>query len=321
MELEISDDLKDFMLEISISDISFKDNKLVYGNYFDQDMIINNIFLESAIKTEDELLEKWNIEEGGLYLSDEDAYIGARIMELQDENYFYARNMEEYLTDEILEGNKNVIIEEINNALDIFKEKYNISEKQIVEMKDDAREIAEKNFEKAVKKIEKLNIRDELENLCNEWKEAYDKQDYDLMNDLAKDIRKYYTGRYLFRDNDLHEEARVTIVKNEFINNKLKDDKEGIITELEESLINKYERKGDIIPYLTPKQRENEKAYLDLYSQKLTMTPEELIKLEEAKIKFLSDKNLPEKVRKSYEYDFETEMEKFRNELKELKRA
>lgn len=321
MELEISDDLKDFMLEISISDISFKDNKLVCGNYFDQDMIINNIFLESAIKTEDELLEKWNIEDGGLYLDDEDAYIGARIMEQQDEKYFYARNMEEYLTDEILEGNKNVIIEEINNALDLFKEKYNISEKQIVKMKEDAREIAEKNFEKAVKKIEKLNIRDELKDLCNEWNDAYDKRDYDLMNDLAKDIRKYYTGRYLFRDNDLHEEARVTIVKNEFINNKLKDGKEGVITELEESLIDKYERKGDIIPYLTPKQRENEREYINLVTKGYSMTKEDLIKLEEVKQKFLGDETLPEKIRKGYGENFETEMEKIREELKGLKRA
>ena len=321
MKLELDDDsLKQFMLEVNVSDFLLNDREKVSSNYINQGLIIYNIFLDSAIKTEDELLEKWNIEEGGLYLGDEDANIGARIMELQDENYFYARNMEEYLTDEILEGNKNVILEEIDNALDIFKEKYNISEKQIIEMKEDAREIAEKNFEKAVKKIEKLNIRDELEDLCDEWKVAYDKQDYDLMNDLAKDIRKYYTGRYLYRDNDLHEEARVTIVKNEFINNKLKDGKEGIITELEESLIDKYERKGDIIPYLTPKQRENKREYINLVTKGYSMTKEDLIKLEEVKQKFLGDETLPEKIRKCYEYDYEAEMGKFRDELEEIKK-
>lgn len=264
MELEYNNTFKDLMLNLSVSDITFKDRELICGNYLDQCTIIDNIFLDSAIKTEKELLEKWNVQEGGLYLGDEDAYIGYRIMEHQEEHYFYAQNMEEYLTDEILEGNKNIIIEEIDNALDKFRENYNISEKQIKNMKEDAREITNKNFEKAVEKIEKLNIKDELEDLCDEWKEAYDKRDYDLMNDLTNDIREYYTGKYLYRGNDLHEEARVTIVKNEFINNKLKNGNEGVITEIEESIIDKFERNGDIIPYLTSEQMENEKAYIDL---------------------------------------------------------
>lgn len=263
MELEYNNTFRDLMLNLSVSDITFKDRELIYGNYLEQCTIIDNIFLDSAIKTEKELLEKWNIQEGGLYLDDEDAHIGYRIMEHQEANYFHARNMEEYLTDEILEGNKNIIIEEIDSALVKFGEKYNISEKQIENMKTDAREIANKNFEKAVEKIEELSIGDDLEDLCNEWKHAYDKKDYGLMNDLASDIREYYTGKYLYRDNDLHEEARVTIVKNEFINNKLKNGNEGIITEIEESIIDKFERNGDIIPYLSPEQRE-EKVYMNL---------------------------------------------------------
>ena len=50
------------------------------------------------------------------------------------------------------------------------------------------------------------------------------------------------------------------------------------------------------------------------------MTKEDLIKLEEVKQKFLGDETLPEKIRKCYEYDYEAEMGKFRDELEEIKK-
>lgn len=270
------------------------------SNYLNQDIYVTDILDNSAIKTEKELFEKWDIPKTELRLNGDDSTLRPRLLEYSDENYYYARSMEEFLTEDMLIETKSMIIEEIDKNLDRLQEGNNISEQQILQMKDDAKKITDENFEEAILKIKESDVREELESLCDKWEEAYKNTDYDLMNDLAENIEECYGGKNLYRDGNLQSKARAVLIKNLFIKNKLENGKDGVISDIEEDVIKRFTGK-ELVSYIPPENRKDVDKYRDLFHRRKFINDEEFSELEELKDKLSKVEDLPESIKELLE--------------------
>lgn len=266
------------------------------SNYLNQDIYVTDILDNSAIKSEKELFEKWGIPKTELRLNGDDSTLRPRLLEYSDENYYYARSMEEFLTEDMFTETKSMIIEEINRDLDRLQEENDISEQQILQMKDDAKKITDQNFEEAILKIKESDVREKLESLCNKWEDAYKNTDYDLMNELAENIEECYGGKNLYRDSELQSKARAVLIKNLFIRNKLEDGKDGLISDIEEDVIKHFTGK-ELISYIPSENRKDVEKYRDLFYRRNFINDEEFSELEELKDKLSKVEDLPKGIK------------------------
>lgn len=265
------------------------------SNYLNQDVYVTDILDNSAIKAENELFEKWGISKNELCLNGDDSTLRPRLLEYSDENY-YARSMEEFLTEDMLIETKSIIVEEIDRNLDRLQEENNISEQQILQMKDDAKKIVDKNLEEAIFKIKESDASKELESLCDKWEDAYKNMDYGLMNDLAENIEECYGGRNLYRDSELQSRARATLIKNLFIRNKLENGKDGVISDIEEDVIKHFTGK-ELISHIPSENRKDVEKYRDLFYRRNFINDEEFSELEELKDKLSKVEDLPKSIK------------------------
>lgn len=202
------------------------------GQQIDQPLYIYNNLIEGVNEMTDELNNKWGIK---LFLTDSENILAHDLLRKVCDKYTESEILEElFSVDNINEIKRNVSINFVNNL-----EKYNIPTEKFSEIKSEGLEKLSRNLDEQFEKSSALDAEERLETLCDEWQCAYSDLDYDLMNEKVKDIKKFYKGQYLYKDENLIENIKYILTKNGYINKKMETGDNPLLSELEEEVLKK----------------------------------------------------------------------------------
>lgn len=190
-------DTRNSLMELKAStealSVLLNTTKYISNNYFEQNQYVCQIMEKELGKAEDELFKKWNLE-GGIYVDDEDSALAGDVIYLTlTDKYFHAKNMSEINNDKVLNNSKNEIVKYFNQELDKYAKSYNIEKDLIENVKKDVPNIVGEHFDNVVDKLFNDKTRNKLSILCNEWEKAYEKLDYESMDQTAKKDNKPFS--------------------------------------------------------------------------------------------------------------------------------
>lgn len=206
----------------------------VYNKYLKQPEIVYHVLFDAITRTENSLNNKWNM---NIILDDSDfSRVSGKLLDEVYDKYQKADTLGAFTSNETVNEIKQNVNETLINDLEKYKTEKNISNDIFLEIKKDAIEIFNRNFDEQIEKILKLDTKNELKVLCEEWNDAYSKLDYNLMNSVAAKVDELYNGQYLFKDEQLNKDIKYILVKNEYINKKLEMENEGKLSEIEEEI-------------------------------------------------------------------------------------
>ena len=237
-------------------------------------------------KIEEELVNKWNLE-SDLYMTDRDNPLNAYLYNKMESKYFYAVDISEMANERFIDNIKNEIIKGFNTALDKYENNHHLVEKNKEEIRKDIERLVNKNVDSITSKLFNNKVRDNLENLCNRWNQAYENKDYSKADKISDKIVNFIDRPDVYKDDKLNARAEKIIYKNELIQNKLKNGKDGELSELEENTLNILVPE----PYVGKRSKQlqnNIEKYLRTASKEDIMDKEEmreLKKLEETILK------------------------------------
>lgn len=215
----------------------------VSNNYYDQSEKLATIMKNQMIKVEKELFKKWNLD-GGIYINDADfgsGFVTSILYPTLIKNYTEAKDMLEVNNDEVLDNSKSEIVNYFYEKLDEYAKEYEIEDGLIGSVKKDVADMVSKYFDSAIDLVLNDNVKNKLLNLSNSWEKAYEKLDYEKMNNISKKIMNLLQkNNCLYRDEDLEKSLEEIITKNQFIQNKLSKGEEGKLNDIEEIVILRY---------------------------------------------------------------------------------
>lgn len=149
--------------------------------------------------------------------------------------------MLEVNNDEVLDNSKSEIVNYFYEKLDEYAKEYEIEDGLIGSVKKDVADMVSKYFDSAIDLVLNDNVKNKLLNLSNSWEKAYEKLDYEKMNNISKKIMNLLQkNNCLYRDEDLEKSLEEIITKNQFIQNKLSKGEEGKLNDIEEMVILRY---------------------------------------------------------------------------------
>lgn len=209
-------------------------------NYFGQQEYVFQTLMEELGKVEENLFEKWNLQDG-IFVNDFDSGLGEIIMDTLTNKFANAKSMSEVNNETVLNSSKLEITNFFNQELEQYAREQGIEEEHIQKVKQDVPKIVEKYFDRVVDKMFNNKTRDELEDLCNKWEKAYERFSYKDMNEISQEILgKMQKDGELYRDKELELKLEEVVTKNQFIQNKILRGEEGILTKIENDVIMKY---------------------------------------------------------------------------------
>lgn len=221
---------------------SFQDEN-IFLNYYNQEVYVAKAFTKEMEKAEQELLKKCGLENVE-YVGNEDngiLSVTSVIIDNLTNKFDNASNMSEINNDEVLNNCKNAIVDYFNNKLDEYAKEYKIDNELLANVKDDIPHIVSKHFDKTANKLFNDNVRDELNNLCNELENAYNIENFTEMTEITEKISKYLSkDTTIYRDEELFKKLKTNMAKSKMIQSKLRNGQEGSLSEFEESLITKF---------------------------------------------------------------------------------
>lgn len=227
-----------------MGDKSFQDDKISL-NYYNQSIYVAKAFTNQMEKAEDEIFKKWGLE-GRIdvgYQDNEKLSVTSVIVDNLVKQYAKANNMSEINNDNILNNCKDKIVDFFYTELDKYAENYNLGSKLLQNIKNDVTFTVNRHFDKIANKLFNDNIRDELDNLCNELEKSYNKRDFTKMAQITKEISKYFSKNgTIYRDRELFDRLSIGMAKSKMVQNKLENGKEGTLNEMEEELIVKFNK-------------------------------------------------------------------------------
>ena len=216
---------------------------LVLDNYYKQDMYILERLEKGMVNAENELCQKWGLKDR-LYIdvATEGKCISYIIMENLTDKYMEAEDMSEINNISVLEKCKNQIINYFKEELDNYAINYNLNMDTLYNIKSDVPEVVSKHFDKITDELLNDRVRDNLKSLCNKLENAYKDENYDKMNEISEKIENYFSNKKtIYRDYELLYRIKIDLVKNQMVQNKLKNNMSGKLSSLEEELIEKFE--------------------------------------------------------------------------------
>jgi len=212
----------------------------VLDNYFWQDSYVFQVIKRELGKAEEQLLKKWNLE-NGIYVDDEDSNIASILENTLTEKYAKAKSMDEINNEAVLINSKAEIVKYFNQELDKCADKYKMEESLIKKVKQDVPIIIGEYFDKITEKLFNNTTRDKLSNLCNKWEKAYEELDFEKMNEVAQKIlSNFQNPGTVYRDEKLETKLEEVVTKNQFIQNKLTRGEDGRLTAVEARAIRRY---------------------------------------------------------------------------------
>lgn len=153
---------------------------------------------------------------------------------LYDVEYLSELNDKKFINDI-----KYRIEEEFKVALNEYKNNNVITEKEQSEIETYITSIIDKNIDDVANEIFNDNTRDNLLELCNEFEQAYLKNNYNKMNTISKQIEKVFDGLNLYKDTELTKRAEKNVTINNLLQNKIKNMEQASISEIEMQLVNR----------------------------------------------------------------------------------
>lgn len=225
-------------IESGNRDLIKTDDKL-----YKSDIVLGTI-VEMIDKTETEIMKKWDFEYNSIGVSNYDNdYLKQDFMDILDA-YFDTDTMEDFVNSDVIENLEDKIQEAIYTEIDKWKENnQNLSNKTLKEIKKDAKEILNKNYQKMADTLYTNKTRDKLEKLCNQWEKAYKKLDIEKMNSLRNKIEDIAENK-IFKDNELSDNAKKIIIKNDFVMKKIENGEDGKLSDAEEEIFDLVVGKG-----------------------------------------------------------------------------
>lgn len=192
--------LKELEFATDYMQINSSQNDEVISNYYNQASYLTIAIREEMIKAEDELFEKWNLEDG-IYANYEDYgdYENSSIIPIITENltnkFNNANDMSEINNEEVLNNCKEKITKYYISELDEYAKKYNLDNKTLMNIKNDIPNLVNKHFYKITDELLNNNFRDKLEELCDELEESYKNKNYTKMKSISDQISKELSGK------------------------------------------------------------------------------------------------------------------------------
>lgn len=206
------------------------------GQEVDQPSFIYNNLIEAVTKMADTLNSKWNTK---FSFDDSDNVLSQNLFNEIYDKYGESDTLKDFFSvDNINDIKKNVSINFIKN-LENYNEKYNLTTENFSKIKSEGLKLLSQNLDEEFEKSFTLNAEKKLETLCNEWQCAYDDLDYVLMNEKTKKIKEFYKGQYLYKDEELINNIQYILIKNGYINKKIENGDEPLLSELEEETLKK----------------------------------------------------------------------------------
>lgn len=205
-----------------------------YDPYLHQPEVVYHILFDAITKTENELNNKWNM---NIVLDDSDfSNVSGKLLDEIYNKYPIVDTLEKFVSQETMDEIKRNTNETLINDLEEYKSENNISDDKFLEIKKDAIKIFNENLDCRIEKVLDLDVGKNLKDLYNDWNDAYSNLDYDLMNNTTEKIDELYNGQYLFKDEELNQNIKYILVKNEYINKRINAGNDGKLSEIEEEI-------------------------------------------------------------------------------------
>ena len=214
-------------------------------NYYNQKSAVSQLFTDAMIKVEKQLFKIWNLD-GAInvdYIDNEHKSVTSVIEKNLTRKFETANSMSEVNKKSVLNNCKKEIIKYFYTELDEYAKNYDLSDELLENIRNDVPNLVDKNFNSVVNKIFNDNVRDELNDLCDELEDLYDKEEFSKMNKVANKISKYISEKTtIYKDSNLYERLRISMSKVQAIQNKLKNGESGKLSESEENMIVKLDK-------------------------------------------------------------------------------
>ncbi len=214
-------------------------------NYYNQKLAVSQLFTDAMIKVEKQLFKTWDLD-GAInvdYIDNEHESVISVIKKNLTSKFENANSMSEVNNESILNKCKNEIIKYFYTELDEYAKEYDLSDKLLENIKNDVPNLVDKNFDSVVDKIFNDNVKDKLNDLCDQLEDLYNKEEFSKMNKVANKISKYMSEKTtIYKDSNLFERLRISISKVQAIQDKLRNGESGKLSESEENMIVKLDK-------------------------------------------------------------------------------
>lgn len=209
-------------------------------NYYNQKLKVSRLFTDAMINVEKKLFKTWGLD-GAInvdYIDNEHKSITSVIEQNLTNKFETANSMSEVNKKSLLNNCKKEIIKYFYVELDEYAKKYNISNELLENIKNDASDLVNKNFDSVANKILNDDVRDELNNLCDELEDLYNKEEFSKMSRVANEISKCISKKTtIYKDIDLFDRLRIDMSRVQAVQNKLKNGQSGKLSKSEENMI------------------------------------------------------------------------------------
>lgn len=204
------------------------------GQEINQPSFIYNTLVKAVNKMADTLNSKWNTK---FSFDDSDNVLSQDLFNEIYDKYGESETLKDFFSaDNINEIKRNVGTNFVYN-LENYNDKYNIPTENFSKIKSEGLELLSQNLDEQFEKSFALDVEEKLQTLCNDWQCAHSNLDYDLMNEKTKEINKFYKGQYLYKDEKLINNIQYILIKNGYINKKIENGNDPVLSELEEETL------------------------------------------------------------------------------------
>ena len=224
-----------------INCVSIENSVSCNSNYLSHGEMLVDKIEQSLTLSEREMEEKWNLDKYTFNFEDSEnpKAILTKLYDNIGERFDNANSMEILKDREMLNENKNYIIDAFYDEIENLKNQHAFSNKEINQMKIDAKNIVDKNFDKTIERVIKNDAGEKILDLCDEWKDAYRSGNLYLMDHIYDELYRHYTAKYIYRGETIEKEAQKTLLMHKYLENKMERTDEEKITDLELEVFDK----------------------------------------------------------------------------------
>ncbi|MBQ9267547.1 MAG: hypothetical protein IJ217_04640 [Clostridia bacterium] len=215
-------------------------NSILSGNYHSHGEMLVDQIGNSFILSERELERKWNLDKYTFNLEDSEnsKAVFSKLYDNIGDRFDAAVSMDFLKDQEMLQENKNYIIEAFHEEIEQLREKNVFSDKELLQMKNDAKDFVNKNFDKTIERVLKNDAGEKILELCDEWNDAYNAGNFQEMDHLYDELYRHYTKKYIYRGEDIAKEAEKTLLMHKYIEGKVDRDEGDRLTDIEQEVFN-----------------------------------------------------------------------------------
>lgn len=211
----------------------------VFHSYNSQTNYIVEEIQKGIDEIEEELVEKWDFQ-SRLYVTDSENTLVRYLYDKIEKKYLSADDISELKDEKFLNNIKKQIIKSFDKELNKYGKEYDIEKYEIDEIKEDIETLVSEKLEDISTKLFNNKARNKVEKLCDQWEKYYKKEKYEKADDIATEIVEFCDRPNIYKDDELEIRVKTIMAKNELAQNKLSQDKDGKLSELEEEIIEKF---------------------------------------------------------------------------------